>query len=73
MTRPDTPLTRSIDLSGVLRWLVALVAAIAIGAALAEGRFALAVAGLVFLAAAVILGYRARKASQPPAAGRSKP
>ncbi len=29
MTRPDTPLTRSIGLSGVFRWLVAAAAVIA--------------------------------------------
>ena len=53
MTRPDTPLTRSIGLSGVFRWLVAAAAVIAIGAAIAEGRYALAVAGVVFLLVAV--------------------
>ena len=58
MTRPNTPLTRSIGLSGVIRWLVAAAAVIAIGAALAEGRFALAVAGAVFLLVAVVLSYR---------------
>lgn len=73
MTRPDAPLARSIGLSGVLRWLVTVAAVIAIGAALADGRYALGVAGVVFLAAAVVLGYLARKASQPPPAGRSDP
>ncbi len=58
MTRPNTPLTRSIGLSGVIRWLVAAAAVIAIGAALAEGRFALAIAGAMFLLVAVALSYR---------------
>ena len=58
MARPNTPLTRSIGLSGVFRWLVAVAAVIAIGAAIAEGRVALAVAGLVFLLVAVALSYR---------------
>ena len=58
MTRPDTPLTRSIGLSGVIRWFVAVAAVIAIGAAVAEGSYALAVAGVVFLLAAVALSYR---------------
>ena len=58
MTRPDAPLAHSIGLSGVLRWLVTVAAVIAIGAALAEGRVALAVAGVVFLLVAVALSYR---------------
>lgn len=64
MTRPDTPLTRSIGLSGVFRWLVAAAAVIAIGAAVAEGRVALAVAGVVFLLVAVALSYRAWRVRQ---------
>lgn len=71
MTRPDNPLTRLIGLAGVFRWLVAAAAVIAIGAAFAEGHLALGVAGVVFLAAAVTLGYRARHAGRPPAEGRS--
>lgn len=43
MTRPDNPLTRSIGLAGVFRWLVAAAAVIAIGAAFAEGHLALGV------------------------------
>lgn len=62
MSQPDSPLMRSIGLSGVLRWLIAAAAVIAIGAAFADGRYALAIAGVVFLAAAVALGYRARRA-----------
>ncbi|HOX20052.1 MAG TPA: hypothetical protein PLI70_03900 [Gemmatimonadales bacterium] len=58
MARPNTPLTRSIGLSGVFRWLVAVAAVIAIGAAIAEGRVALAVGGVVFLLVAVALSYR---------------
>ena len=62
MTQPESPLRRSIGLSGVLRWLVAAAAVIAIGAAIAERRYALGVAGVMFLIAAVVLGYRARGA-----------
>lgn len=62
MPDPDSPLTRSIGLSGIIRWLIAAAAVIAIGAAFADGRVALAVAGLAFLVAAVALGYRARRA-----------
>lgn len=66
MTRPGSPLTRSIGLSGVFRWLVAAAAVIAIGAALAEGRVALGVAGAVFFLAAVALSYRTWRARQSP-------
>lgn len=65
MSETDTPLKRSIGLSGVIRFLIAAVAVIAIGAALASGRYALAIAGVVFLVVAIALGYRswlARKA-----------
>lgn len=62
MTQPESPLRRSIGLSGILRWLVAAAAVIAIGAAIADGRLALGIAGVVFLLAAVVLGYRARQA-----------
>jgi hypothetical protein len=41
---------------------VAAAAVIAIGAAIADGRLALGIAGVVFLLAAVVLGYRARQA-----------
>jgi len=59
MPQVDSPLKRSIGLSGVIRFLVAVVAAIAIGAAFADGQFALAIAGVVFLVVAVTLAYRA--------------
>ena len=64
MTRPQTPLRRSIGLSGLLRWIVAVAAVIAIGAAVSERRYALSAAGVTFLVAAVVLGYRARQARQ---------
>lgn len=64
MTRPQTPLRRSIGLSGLLRWIVAVAAVIAIGAAVSERRYALGAAGVTFLVAAVVLGYRARQARQ---------
>jgi hypothetical protein len=60
----DSPLSRSIGLSGVLRFLIAAAAVIAIGAAFAAGRPALAIAGLVFLVAAAALAYRAWRARQ---------
>jgi len=58
-----TPLSRSLGLSGVIRWLIAAAIVVAIGAALAYGRYALATAGIGFLAAALGLGYLARRAS----------
>ncbi|NOT09445.1 MAG: hypothetical protein HOP28_14740 [Gemmatimonadales bacterium] len=64
MPQSDSPLRRSVGLSGIVRWLIAVVAAIAIGAAFAAGRFALAIAGLVLLLAAAALGYRAWRSRQ---------
>lgn len=64
MPQTDAPLKRSIGLSGVIRWLIAVAAVIAIGAAFAAGRAALGIAGLVFIVAAVSLAYwpwRARR------------
>lgn len=64
MPQTDSPLSRSISLSGVIRWLIAAAAVIAIGAAFAAGNYALAIGGVVFLAAAATLGYRAWRARQ---------
>ena len=64
MSQPDAPLRRSIGLSGAFRWLIAVVAVIAIGGAFAVGQNLLAVAGLVFLVSAVTLSYRAWRARQ---------
>ena len=64
MSQTDSPLRRSIGLSGVIRWLIAAAAVIAIGAAFADGHYALAIAGIVFLVAAAALSYRAWRARQ---------
>lgn len=65
MPAPESPLRRSIGLAGVFRWLIAAAAVIAIGAAFAAGRYALAIAGIAFLVAAVTLGVRARRGRAP--------
>jgi hypothetical protein len=62
VTRPDSPFSRSIGLAGLIRWLIVVAGVIAIGAAFAAGFYALAITGLVFLAAAAALGYRAWRA-----------
>lgn len=73
MAHTASPLWRSIGLSGFLRWLIAVGAVIAIGGAFSAGRPAVAAAGLVFLAAAVVLSYRAWRAGQTAgAAGASE-
>ena len=68
MPETDSPLKRSIGLSGVIRWLIAVAAVIAIGAAFADRRYGLAIAGVVFLVAAVALGYRGWRARQAASA-----
>ena len=68
MSQTKSPLRRSIGLSGVIRWLIAVAAVVAIGAAFADGHYALAIAGVVFFVAAVALGYRAWRARQAGAA-----
>lgn len=65
MPSPQSPLRRSIGLHGTVRWLIALGAVIAIGGAIDAGHYGLAAAGLVFLVAAVALGYKAWKAQAP--------
>ena len=62
MTETNSPLKRSIGLSGVIRFLVAVVAVIAVGAALADDNYVLGIAGVVFVVAAVVLGVRAGRA-----------
>ena len=62
MTETNSPLKRSIGLSGFIRFLVAVVAVIAVGAALADDNYVLGIAGVVFVVAAVVLGVRAGRA-----------
>ena len=64
MTETDSPLGRSIGLSGVIRFLIAVVVVVAVGAAFADGRYGLGIAGVVFVVAAVTMGYRAWRARQ---------
>ena len=71
MSESKSPLTRSIGLSGVVRWLIAVWAVIAIGDAFHEGHYALAIAGTIFVVVAAILGYRAWRARQALGSGRS--
>jgi hypothetical protein len=62
MSQDKSPLSRSIGLPGVIRWLIAVLVVIAISAAFADGHYALGIAGLVFVVVAVALGYRAWRA-----------
>lgn len=57
---PDTrsALTRSIGASGVFRFIVAVAAMIAAGAAIASGNFFVAAAGVLFFLGAATFGYR---------------
>lgn len=66
MPQSESPLSRSIGLTGIFRFGIAVIAVAAIGAAFADGHYALAIAGVVFMVAAVALGYwawRARRAA----------
>lgn len=55
-----------LGLSGVIRFVVVIVAVVAIVAAFTAGRPLLALSGLVFLVAAAGLGLRARRDQSPP-------
>lgn len=59
MPLENSPLRHSIGLSGVLRWLVVVVAVITIGGAFMSGRSDLGLVGLLFIVVAAVLGYRA--------------
>ena len=69
MTQNDSPLKRSIGLSGVIRFLIAVVAVVAVGGAFADGNYVLGIA-VVFVVAAVVLmiggGYLWRRGAGPP-------
>lgn len=64
MSQSNSPLSRSIGLSGFLRWLLAVAAVITVGAAFAWGYDLLAIACLLFVATAVVLGFRTWRARQ---------
>ena len=66
MSQGNSPFSRSIGLSGFLRWLLAVAAVIAIGAAFAAGYYLLAIVCLLFVVAAIALGFRAWQSRQGP-------
>lgn len=69
MAGPDSPLTRSISLSNLVRGLLALFAFAAIAVAFAAGRIGLAIASLLFFVVATASGYwawRLRQAADRP-------
>jgi len=53
MIKTASPLNRSIGVTGAVRWLLAVFAVVAIGAAFAGGRYGLGIAGLVLLVVAL--------------------
>jgi cation transporter-like permease len=69
MSEGSSPISRSIGVIGVLRWLLAVAAVIAVGAAFAAGYYLLAIVALLFVVAAVVLGlvaWQARRNADPP-------
>ncbi|MGB7212851.1 MAG: hypothetical protein WBC97_09495 [Gemmatimonadales bacterium] len=66
MTDPGSPLNRPIGVSNLVRGLIALVAVVAIGGAFADGHIGLAIAGLVFVVIAVVLGIWAWRSRPAP-------
>ena len=64
MSGSRSPLNRSVGFTGVLRWLIAVWAVIAIGDAFHEGHYGLAIAGTIFVVAAAILVYKVWRARQ---------
>lgn len=61
MSHSESPVRRSIGLSGFIRWIIAVAATIAVGAAFSAGRYAMGIAAAVFMVAAAVLGFRARR------------
>lgn len=61
MSERVPPVRRSIGLSGVIWFIIAVGAMIAIGAAFSAGRYALTVVAAAFMVAAAVLGFRARR------------
>ena len=61
MPESDSPLKRPMRLSRFVRGLIALAVVIAIGAALVAGRYDLMVVVVVFVLAAALVGYWARR------------
>lgn len=64
MPHGPSPLRRSLRLSGIVRWLIALGATFAVGAAFAARYYLLATVGILFFLAAVALAFRAWQARQ---------
>jgi uncharacterized membrane protein YedE/YeeE len=64
MQQSESPLNRSIGLSGVLRWLIAVFAMIAVGAAFAAGHIVLGIVGIAVIVGAALLGFQAWRARQ---------
>jgi hypothetical protein len=62
MNKPGAGTARSIGLTGLLRFLVAAAATVAIGAAIASGSLALAAVGAVAVALTVFLSVRGARA-----------
>ena len=61
MAQTDSASTRSIGLSGLVRWLIVVAGVVAVGAAFVAGSYALAIVGVVFLIVAAGLGYWVRR------------
>ena len=64
MSQSESPLNRLIGLSGVVRWLIAVIAMVTIGAAFADHHYVLGVVGALFMVGAVGLGVWAWRARQ---------
>jgi hypothetical protein len=58
MPEPNSPLKRPIGLSGVITFLIAVAAAITVGSAWFDGRYALAGVAAVFFVGAMLVGIR---------------
>jgi hypothetical protein len=61
MEQPQSPFKRSVGLVGVIIFLVAVTAAVAVGAALADRRYVLAAVAAVFFVGATVAGLRVRR------------
>ena len=71
MAPSESPLNRSIGLAGVIRWLIVVALVLTVGAAAADGYYAMASVVALFGVLAAYLAYRGWRAKRAATLGES--